>query len=313
MTASGDKSFTSNGILNAMTVDVEEHFQVSAFEGSVSRDDWHRHPSRVTDNTSRLLDMLDDASVKATFFVLGWIAEKHPSIVGDIARRGHEIASHGYDHRLVYSQSPGEFREGTRRSQCLLQDQCGQPVVGYRAASFSIGASNLWAFDVLADLGFEYDSSVFPVVHDRYGMPNAPRRIHAVKTSSGATIVEVPPSTLRFAKVNIPVAGGGYLRFFPLSVTRRAIRRLNTHDKSPAVVYIHPWEIDPGQPRLEGPWRSRFRHYTGLKRTRRRLIDLMGTFRFGTVREIIEQTLPNPSDVQPGLDVSGNRSSRPPA
>ena len=299
MTALGDKSFTADGLLNAMTVDVEEHFQVSAFDGSVSRDDWHQHPSRVIDNTNRLLDMLDDASVKATFFVLAWIAEKYPRIVGDIARRGHEIASHGYAHRLVYTQSPDEFREETRRSQCLLQDQCGQPVVGYRAASFSIGASNLWALDVLADLGFQYDSSIFPIVHDRYGMPNAPRRVHAVKTSSGATIVEVPPSTLRFGKVNIPIAGGGYLRFLPLSLTSRAIRRLNSRDESPAIVYIHPWEIDPGQPRLSGPWLSRFRHYTGLNGTRRKLTGLMQTFRFGPVSEIIEEVLPSNSSRPP--------------
>ena len=273
-------------MLNVMSVDVEEHFQVSAFERTVDRESWPRQPSRVRGNTTRLLELFDELGVKTTFFVLGWVAERDPDLVRQIAERGHEVASHGYSHRLVYEQTPEEFRRETERSRSLLQDCSGQPVQGYRAASFSIGWRNLWALDALADAGFEYDSSLFPIVHDRYGIPGAPRTIRRVTTPNGATLVEVPPSTIRVLGRALPVGGGGYLRLFPWPFTRWAFRRLN-REGMPAIVYVHPWEIDVDQPRVRAPLVSRFRHYTGLRTTAAKLRSLASSFRFGTVRELL--------------------------
>ncbi len=273
---------------NVMSVDVEEHFQVSAFEGSIPRDSWDAIPSRVDRNTERLLDLFDEAGVRATFFVLGWIAERRPALVRRIADRGHEIASHGYSHRLIYRQSPEDFREETERSRRILQDASGQPVEGYRAASFSIRRTNLWALDVLASVGFRYDSSVFPVVHDRYGMPGAPRHIYRLETPGGSELIEIPPSTLRLGRATLPIAGGGYLRIFPIGLTRWAITRLNRREGRPAVVYVHPWEVDPEQPRMTGPLVSRLRHYTGLATTARKLKVLAATFRFATMGEAVD-------------------------
>jgi len=275
-------------MLNAMTVDVEEHFQVSAFSSVVRREDWDSVPSRVEENVARLLDLLDEREVRGTFFVLGWLAQRKPAMVRRIAARGHEIGSHGFSHRLIYDQRPEEFREETSLSRRLLQDATGQPVEGYRAASFSIGRRDLWALDVLADVGFHYDSSLFPVMHDRYGIPGAPRRMHRLRTPGGATLIEVPPSTLSAGRTTIPVAGGGYLRIFPLCFTRWAVRRLNRRESQPAVVYIHPWEVDPKQPRLHGPLLSRFRHYRGLAGTEGKLRDLLARFEFGPLRRVIE-------------------------
>ena len=270
-----------------MTVDVEEHFQVSGFEGTVPRDQWGSFPSRVEANTERLLDLFDEAQVKATFFVLGWVAERQRALVRRIAERDHEIASHGYSHKLVYTQEPGEFRDETARSKALLEDIAGREVRGYRAASFSIGRRNLWAIDVLAELGFSYDSSLFPVVHDRYGIPGGRRGVHVVHRPGGGRIVEVPPSTVRVGKLVLPFGGGGYLRLFPAPVTRWALRRLNQRDQMPSVVYVHPWETDPEQPRVNAPWQNRFRHYVGLQTTLPKLRSLMSGFRFGTMQELI--------------------------
>lgn len=278
-------------VLNALTVDVEEHFQVSAFESVVRRDDWESIPSRVEASVARLLDLLDERGVKATFFVLGWVAERRGPLVRRIAEAGHEIASHGYSHRLIYRQRPEEFREETVRSRRILQDASGQSVDGYRAASFSIGRGNLWALDVLAECGFAYDSSLFPVVHDRYGIPGAPRHIRRLETPAGRTLVEVPPSTVVVGPATLPVAGGGYLRLFPAALTRWAIRRLNRSERRPAVVYVHPWELDPGQPRLPCPPVTRLRHYVGLRGTENKLRDLIGRFAFGTVRRVIDASL----------------------
>jgi polysaccharide deacetylase family protein (PEP-CTERM system associated) len=272
-----------------MTVDVEEHFQVSAFADVVSRDTWDSSPSRVENNTLRLLDLFDTADVRATFFILGWIAERHPDLVKSIAARGHEIASHGYSHKLVYDQDPREFRSETLLSRRILQDTSGQPVAGYRAASFSIGRGNLWALDVLAEVGFEYDSSIFPLIHDRYGMPGAPRHIHRLKTPGGMTLVEVPPSTLCFGKATLPIAGGGYLRIYPAAFGRWTIRRLNQRERMPAIVYVHPWEVDPDQPRIRAPILSRFRHYVGLRKTADKLRDLLTRFEFGPVCDLIAE------------------------
>ena len=274
-------------LLDAFTVDVEEHFQVSAFEGSIRRDDWDSHPSRVEANTDRVLDFLDESRVKATFFVLGWIAERHPRLVRTIAERGHEVACHGYSHRLVYTQTPQEFRAETIRSKALLEDSAGRAVTGYRAASFSVTARSLWAMDVLAETGFSYDSSLYPVVHDRYGIPGAPRHPYILRTPAGARLVEMPPSTFRMGGAVLPVAGGGYLRLYPLRLTRWAIERIHERDAMPAVIYVHPWETDPDQPRVAAPLVSRFRHYVGLRTTLSKLRALSQRFRFAPMGEII--------------------------
>ena len=285
-------------VLNAMTVDVEEHFQVSAFEGVVRREDWDSIPSRVEANTMRLLSLFDEAGVKATFFILGWIGERYPHLVRKIADCGHEIASHGYSHKLAYEQEPDEFRNETVLSKRILQDSSGQPVLGYRAASFSIVRSNLWALDILAEADFTYDSSLFPVVHDRYGIPGSPRRIHRLKTPKGRTLIEVPPSTIALGKAIIPVAGGGYLRIYPAAVSRRAVGWLNQRERIPAVVYVHPWEVDPDQPRIRGRLLSRLRHYSGLRTTMGKLRELMARHRFGPIRDVMRGI-----DATPRIDV----------
>ena len=274
-------------MLNAMTVDVEEHFQVSNFDGIVERDAWASMPSRVEANTGRLLDLFDETGVRATFFILGWVCEQRPQLVRQIADRGHEIASHGYSHRLVYRQDPAEFLEETTRSRRMLQDASGQSVDGYRAASFSITKDSPWALDVLAEVGFTYDSSLFPVRHHRYGVPGGARGIHVIRAPGGKTLIEVPPSTLAFGKFVVPVAGGGYLRLYPTAITRWAIRHLNESEGCPAVVYVHPWEVDPEQPRFKTSWTTRIRHYHGLAATAGKLSSLMAHHRFATVSEVI--------------------------
>lgn len=271
-----------------MSVDVEEHFQVSGFEGYVRREDWPSHESRVVASTSRLLDLLDECAVRATFFVLGCVAERHPALVKSIATRGHEVASHGWSHRLIWDQSAEEFREELRRSRRLLQDLSGQSIDGHRAASFSIGRRNPWAIDVVAETGFRYDSSIFPVHHDRYGVPGAPRGAYRLQTPEGRELIELPPSTIRLGPLTLPVAGGGYLRLYPGLGTRWAIRRLNRRDAMPAVVYVHPWEFDPDQPRITRlPWARRFRHYVNLRGTADKLRDLTRRFRFAPMSEIV--------------------------
>lgn len=281
----------TRSVLNAASIDVEEHFQVSGFESVVRRGTWESFRSRVEDNTLRLLDLFDEVGVKATFFVLGWVGHKYPGLVRRIADRGHEVASHGYSHELVYNQKPADFRRETLLSRRILQDASSQQVVGYRAASFSITNRNLWALDVLVDVGFTYDSSLFPVRHDRYGIPGAPRRIHELRTPGGGTLVEVPPSTVIVAGAVLPVAGGGYLRLYPAFVTHWAIERLNRKEGMPAVLYVHPWEFDVSQERIRAPVVSRFRHYYGLNSTERKLRGLMSRFRFGPVSEVIRLTL----------------------
>lgn len=276
-------------ILNAVSVDVEEHFQVSAFEKVVSRAQWERTASRVEANTDRLLQLFADCDVRATFFILGWIAERHPELVRRIADEGHEIGSHGFDHRLIFEQTPEQFAEELSRSKDLIEQAGGQAVRGYRAASFSITRKSLWALDALAEAGFEYDSSIFPVYHDRYGMPGAPRHIYQVDTRGGGRLVEFPPSTVRLGRLVLPVGGGGYLRIYPFALTRWAIRRLNRRDEIPANVYLHPWEVDPEQPRIRASLKSRFRHYTNLKTTEKRLRALMSRFRFGPASEVVER------------------------
>jgi polysaccharide deacetylase family protein (PEP-CTERM system associated) len=279
--------------LNAMTIDVEDYFQVSAFEGTVPRSSWDERPSRVAENTERMLDLLDASEVRGTFFVLGWIAERHPEVVRRIAARGHEVGSHGHSHRLVYEQSPDEFRDELLRSKRVLEELTGTAVAGHRAASFSIGPRSLWALDTIAEAGFVYDSSLFPVVHDRYGMPGAPRGPYRLVLPSGRSLVELPPSTLAIAGLTLPIGGGGYLRLYPLGVTSWALERLNRREALPGVVYVHPWELDPDQPRIAGaPLVSRMRHYVNLESTASKLAALMRRHRFAPAREVLDAYRP---------------------
>jgi polysaccharide deacetylase family protein (PEP-CTERM system associated) len=274
-------------MLNAMSIDVEDYFHVAALSDSIPRDTWNGMDARVDLSTRRLLDLLDEADTRATFFTLGWVAERHPELVREIHRRGHEVACHGYSHKLVYEQSPEEFREETQRSKGILEDLVGQPVEGYRAASYSITPKSRWALDILVEAGFEYDSSVFPVRHDLYGMPGAQRFPHVLQTDGGASLVEFPPSTAQVFGQSVPAAGGGYFRLYPYAVSRWLIRRVNNGEGKPAVFYLHPWEIDPGQPRIETNWRSRFRHYNNLDKCEDRLRRLLGDFKMTTCREVL--------------------------
>jgi polysaccharide deacetylase family protein (PEP-CTERM system associated) len=273
-------------MLNALTVDVEDYYQVSAFESVVRFEDWDRYESRVERNTERVLDLLDEYKTKGTFFVLGWVAERHPELVRLIHQRGHEVASHGYAHKRIYTQSPEQFREETRRCKKLLEDIIGEPIWGYRAASYSITAQSLWALEILAEEGFSYDSSIFPIRHDLYGIPGHQRFFHHLNGNGRRAIAEVPLSTVRIAGNNFPVAGGGYLRIFPYAVNHLAIRHLNRKEKQPAVVYFHPWELDPEQPRMAGAWLSRFRQYTNLSRLESRLRKLLARFSFGPIQKV---------------------------
>lgn len=274
---------------NALTVDVEDYFQVAAFAESIDRRDWAGLPSRVEANTGRLLDLFDAAGVKATFFVLGWIAERHPQVVRDIHRRGHEVASHGESHRLIYNQTPAEFREETLRSKQVLEDLTGVRLRGYRAASYSIVRQSIWALDVIADAGFEYDSSIVPVHHDLYGIPGAKATPHELLTENGSRLAEFPPTTYRLLGVNVPVGGGGYFRLFPYAFTRWALRRINEQSQTPFIFYLHPWEVDPDQPRIRSSLKSRFRHYVNLDKTEARLRRLVGDFNFGTVESVLQR------------------------
>lgn len=273
-------------MLNALSIDVEDYYQVSAFETTVQFENWNRYESRVERNTYRVLDLLDEYHVKATFFVLGWVAEHNPTLIQGISSRGHEVASHGYAHRLIYTQTQDQFRDETRRAKKIVEDIIGQPIIGYRAASYSITAESLWALDVLAEEGFRYDSSIFPIRHDRYGIPGHKRFFHVLNGNGHLPIAEVPLSTVRIAGLNIPVAGGGYFRLLPYAVTHLALLYLNRQEGQPAVVYFHPWEIDRDQPRIQAGRLSRFRHYTNLARMEGKLRSLLANFSFAPIREV---------------------------
>lgn len=276
------------GMANAFTVDVEDYYQVEAFAGVVDRSTWSSLPSRVEHNTEILLDLLDECEgTKGTFFVLGCVAQRHPALVRRIAERGHEIASHGMSHRLVYRQTPDVFRQETRDSKALLEDLCQQPVIGYRAATYSITRKSMWALDILSELGFRYDSSIFPIWHDKYGIPDARLEPGRIETPSGARLVEFPISVAEVGRFRLPVAGGGYFRLLPYGVTRWGLERVNRAGR-PFVFYLHPWEIDPEQPRVRrAPALSRFRHYLNLHRSAGRLRTLLGDFRFGPMTQVL--------------------------
>lgn len=274
-------------VVNAFTVDVEDYFQVAALAPAISRDSWSERESRVERNTERVLSRLAERSVRGTFFVLGWIAERHAKLVRRIAEAGHEIASHGYSHQLVYRQSPSEFRAETERCKHLLEDLTGRAVIGYRAASFSITRQSLWALDTLIDLGFQYDSSIFPIRHDRYGIPDAapePGRIHA---PSGRALIEFPLAAASFGPFKLPVSGGGYFRLLPYWLTRAGLRQINLRSGRPVAFYLHPWELDAEQPRVRVAALSRWRHYTNLRRCDARLQRLLADFTFDTMHTVL--------------------------
>jgi polysaccharide deacetylase family protein (PEP-CTERM system associated) len=271
-------------IRNAMTVDVEDFFQVQAFASCIDRGSWDNAPRRVENNTDRILSLFSDVGITATFFTLGWVAQRHPDLVRRIVEQGHELASHGFAHIPVHEQSPDEFRQDVRNTKRLLEDVGGVPVKGYRAASFSIGAKTLWAFDVLASEGYEYSSSIYPIVHDLYGMPNAPRFAHRPE---GRGIAEIPMTTLSLFGRNFPCSGGGYFRLLPYPLSRWALRRVNARERQPCIFYFHPWEIDPDQPRVAGaPLKSRVRHYLNLQRMEGRLRRLLKDFVWGRMDDV---------------------------
>ena len=277
-------------MINALTIDVEDYFQVNAFEPYVARESWDGYPLRVADNVARLLDLLDEFGVRATFFVLGWVAERLPGVVREIRARGHEIACHGYGHQLIYRIGPQAFREDIRRAKGVLEGITGVAVRGYRAPTYSITKESLWAFDTLIEAGFSYDSSVFPVYHDTYGMPDAPRFPYTVRREGGS-LEEFPLSTLPLKlaglSYQLPIAGGGYLRLLPVALIKWGIQRINLKEGKPAVLYLHPWEIDPGQPRIKAGWKSSFRHYNNLSRTEAKLRYLLKGLRYGTMEQVL--------------------------
>jgi polysaccharide deacetylase family protein (PEP-CTERM system associated) len=275
----------SSSIVNALSVDVEDYYQVQALSSVYSRDAWEGCESRVERNTRTLLEIFAAANVKGTFFTLGWIAERHPAVVREIVAGGHELASHGYSHFRVDAQSPDEFRADIKRTKAILEDIGGVLVRGYRAATFSVGPHTPWAWPVLEEEGYRYSSSIYPVVRDNYANPDAPRSVY--RPVGVKALIEIPIATVRLGSKNYPCGGGGYFRLLPYSVSRAALARVNRHDRLPAVFYIHPWEVDPDQPRAKGvSAKSRFRHYINLSRTGDRLRRLTRDFRWGRMDSI---------------------------
>lgn len=277
-------------IANAMTVDVEDYFQVQAFAGVIDRHHWDNYPLRVEHNTRRLLELFHQFNVRATFFVLGWVAERCKKLLQEIASAGHEIGCHGYGHQPIYGGTQTDFRDDLRRAVAIIENTSGVRVRSYRAPSYSVTQTTLWALDILAEEGFQQDSSIFPIVHDNYGIPDAPRFPHLRNLVNGGQMTEFPPSTIRLLGNNFPVAGGGYLRLFPYAVTCWAIEHLNKQERQPAMVYLHPWEIDVDQPRIGAPLRSRFRHYQNLGTTESKLKKLLAAFAWKPMGEVLAQT-----------------------
>lgn len=273
---------TAAPTVNALTIDVEDYFQVSAFAAHIPRSDWPLRECRVERNIDRILAMLDEHDTTATFFTLGWIAERYPQAIKRIAANGHEIASHGYGHERASDQTPKSFFSDIQVAKLILEDLAGYEVKGYRAPSFSIGEKNLWAFECLERAGYHYSSSIYPIKHDHYGMPNAPRHAHKI-----GELLEIPATTLRFLNRNWPASGGGYFRLMPYGLSRWMIQRINAIDKLPAVFYFHPWEIDSGQPRIPGIGaKTRFRHYVNIHRMEQRLHRLLADFTWGRMDEL---------------------------
>lgn len=270
---------------NAMSIDLEEYFQIHVLSGIIAQDKWHEMPSSVMENTSRILDLLEQHGIHATFFCLGWIAEHHGNVVRHIHERGHEVACHGYAHQVIHRQDPEKFRNDIIRAKQILEDATGDSVIGYRAPTYSITGKTIWALKIIEDAGFRYDSSIFPIYHDNYGIPDAPRFPYRIPDS---TLVEFPISTLRMGPVNLPLSGGGYFRLLPYPLLKAGLKLLMSGGK-PFVFYIHPWELNPGTPRVHGMSAfSRFRTYTGIKTSRARFERLLADFRFATVRDVLK-------------------------
>ena len=270
-------------IRNALTIDVEDYFQVSAFAPYIARSDWDQRECRVERNVDRILAMLDQQQTQATFFTLGWIAERYPQLIRRIADQGHEVASHGYGHQRATELNEADFQIDVDRAKQVLEDVCGVAVTGYRAPSFSIGTQNLWAFDCLARAGYLYSSSIYPIQHDHYGMPDAPRFAHQVNE----TLMEIPITTLRLFGRNLPASGGGYFRLLPYSVSRWMLRQVHAREGQSAIFYFHPWEIDSDQPRINGiDGKTRFRHYVNIDRMEQRLNRLLRDFNWGRMDHI---------------------------
>lgn len=292
---------------NVLTFDVEEYFHAEAFAGVVRPEDWPTFGSRVVDATERLLDILDYADVRATFFVLGWVAERQPGLVQEIHARGHELACHGYSHQMISRLTPQEFADDVKRAKKVIEDVAGTRVIGYRAPTFSVTRQTLWSLEVLMEAGFQYDSSIFPIVHDRYGIPDAPRFAHRIPifvsripiVGNGCAMAELPLSTVSVFGHRLPVAGGGYFRLLPYGLTRLAIRHLNRVEHQPAVVYLHPWEIDRHQPRLSIGRLTRLRHSINIDETEDKLCRLLADFRFAPAAQVLAET---------GVLVSGEAS-----
>jgi polysaccharide deacetylase family protein (PEP-CTERM system associated) len=274
-------------VQNALTFDIEEYFQAEAFASIVPPDSWPAWPSRVVESTRRVLDLLATHHVTATFFVLGWVAERHPDLVRAIHADGHEIASHGYAHRPIYAQTRDSFQEDVRHARHALEDACGARVLGYRAPTFSVVRRSLWALEVLAAEGFVYDSSIFPIHHDRYGIPDSPRFPHRVPLAGGGDLLEFPITTLQFLGCRLPFCGGGYFRLAPYPLIRAGLRRLHQRERMPAIVYLHPWELDPEQPRVSVGWLTSFRHSVNISETAAKLDRLLGDFSFAPARAVL--------------------------
>ena len=277
-------------IKNAMTVDVEDYFQVSAFERYIKREEWDNLPCRVENNTNRILDMFSSTGIKGTFFVLGWVAERYPQLVRRVVKEGHELASHGYNHIRVTEQTAAEFRVDIKKTKALLEDIAGCQVRGYRAASYSICGTNLWALEELQEAGYDYSSSIYPVYHDIYGMPDAPRFSFWPNGEDG--LVEIPITTYEFMKFRIPCGGGGYFRLLPYPLSKRALQGVNNKDKKPGIFYFHPWEIDPEQPRQKRiDLKTRFRHYTNLQQMEGKLRRLLEDFSWGRMDTVFSDDI----------------------
>lgn len=276
-------------MLNALSIDVEDYFHVSNFESSVGFKNWDKHESRVERNTKVILSILSEYNVKATFFVLGWVAEKNPQLIREIFDEGHEIASHSYAHSLIYKQTKEQFRKDLIRSKKILEDTIGDKIVGYRAPSFSITKESLWALDILIEEGFLYDSSIFPVTHHRYGIADSRRFPYKILGKDDKCLYEIPLSTITIFRKNIPIAGGGYLRLFPYRFTKWGLNRINKKEKQPVFLYLHPWEIDCHQPRLNGSLLSRFRHYVNLDKMEKNLVQLINDFQFSRMIDYLDE------------------------
>jgi polysaccharide deacetylase family protein (PEP-CTERM system associated) len=275
-------------ITNALSVDVEEYYHAAIFRRGTNRLGPEPLESRVEQSVDQLLAIMSEHGARATFFVLGEVAARHPGMVRTIAREGHEVASHGDRHENVSDQSPQEFRADIRQAKARVEDALGDAVIGYRAPNFSIGGAQSWAYPILLEEGFRYDSSTHPILHDRYGQPCAPRFLYVVHREGADTLVEFPVGTVRLLGVNLPIGGGGYFRLLPLALTKLGIQHVNAAERRPVMFYLHPWELDPGQPRRPMAWHNRFRLYVGLEKEAAKLSALLGRFRFGTAREVLE-------------------------